>query len=112
MDHTVLGRTGYGVCHPPLYFVNENVHLIMSPHFLTHKDFTVKLSLVKIVFIGGSENRIMGYFSLRTLVQCRTWGTGSNCPGPPGPFTQYNCKQINKLPKETLVFKITYVLYS
>lgn len=62
-----LGRTGYDVCHSPLYFVNENVHLIMSPRFLTHKHFTVKLNLVKIVFIGGLENRITGIFLIKNF---------------------------------------------
>lgn len=38
-----LGRSGYDVCHSPLYFVNENVHLIMSPHFLTHKQLYCKV---------------------------------------------------------------------
>lgn len=62
-----LGRAGYDVCHSPLHFVHENVPLIMSPHFLTHKHFTVKLNLVKIVFIGGLENRIMGIFLIKNF---------------------------------------------
>lgn len=58
-----LSRARYDFfCCPTVYFVNQSVDVIMFVHFPTHKTF-INLNLVKIVFIGHLENRIVGGIS-------------------------------------------------